>query len=108
VEIQDRQIKRVRHFIFIIFNIIGDTFVSRITETVINNLQVQIKDVHVRYEDYSDKERPIVFGVTMSSLEAESTDENWNSTFIKVVQGLLYKIVKLKEVCDMNFCINIT
>jgi hypothetical protein len=69
-------------------------------------LQVRIKDVHVRYEDHSDKERPIVFGVTMSSLEAESTDEKGNSAFIKVVQGLLYKIVKLKEVCCKNYGIN--
>jgi hypothetical protein len=31
-----------------------DGFVSKLTETVVNNLQIKIKNVHFRYEDISD------------------------------------------------------
>jgi hypothetical protein len=43
----------------------GNGFIARLTETIINNLQVRINNVHVRYEGMSkctwliDKIRPI-------------------------------------------------
>lgn len=61
----------------------NDTFLNRLTETVINNLQVKIQNVHIRYEDRSDPDRPVVFGITMESLNVESTDENGVPSFIK-------------------------
>ena len=29
-------------------------FIARLTETVINNVQIRVHNVHLRYEDFSD------------------------------------------------------
>ncbi|KAL0477092.1 vacuolar protein sorting protein VPS13 [Acrasis kona] len=72
-------------------------FVSRLTETVVNNLQVRIKNVHIRYEDFTNKDKPILFGVSMGGLEAKSTNASWQETFIKATKEALYKIVQLSK-----------
>jgi hypothetical protein len=33
----------------------NDGFMSKLSETIINNIQIKIKNVHFRYEDLSDK-----------------------------------------------------
>lgn len=78
-----------------------DGFVSRLTETVINNLQVHINNVHVRYEDPSDPDpsNTVVFGVTLKSLSAVSCDENWVHSFIKKAGSEMRKKVELREFC---------
>jgi vacuolar protein sorting-associated protein 13A/C len=63
----------------------GESFLTRLTETIINNLQVNIRKVHVRYEDTTDpKTEPVVFGLTIDTLDLASTGANWQKAFIKV------------------------
>ncbi|KRT79632.1 hypothetical protein AMK59_7633 [Oryctes borbonicus] len=45
---------------------------------IIENLQLKIRDVHIRYEDsFSVPEKAIGFGITIDSLSAQSCNENW-------------------------------
>ncbi|CAG9818576.1 unnamed protein product [Phaedon cochleariae] len=49
---------------------------------IIENLQLRIQDVHIRYEDSTSISTPISFGITLQSLVAQSCDSNWLPGFI--------------------------
>ncbi len=74
----------------------GTSFIG----TIIENLQVQIRDVHVRYEDdTSFPGRPFACGISIDSLAAQSCDENWAPKFVFRETGnvMAYKIVELQN-----------
>ncbi|KAL9658375.1 hypothetical protein ABK040_015695 [Willaertia magna] len=75
----------------------GDTFMSRMVETVLNNLQVEISNVHVRYEDSSNPKNRIVFGITMEKLSVKSCNENWEEVFMKTAQEAFFKKALLQN-----------
>lgn len=59
------------------------SFTAALTTTIIDNVQIQVKNVHIRYEDaLSDPGHPFAAGLTLQELSAVSTDENWRPTFI--------------------------
>ncbi|KAJ8964860.1 hypothetical protein NQ314_004578 [Rhamnusium bicolor] len=50
---------------------------------IIENLQLKIQDVHIRYEDsVSIPGQAVAFGVTIESLTAQSCDSTWLSGFV--------------------------
>jgi hypothetical protein len=64
------------------------------------DMKVFIKELLLYYMlDVSDPSNPIIFGIAMTSLHAESTDEHWQSAFIKNVGHVLHKILILRELC---------
>ncbi|VDP11245.1 unnamed protein product, partial [Onchocerca flexuosa] len=76
----------------------SDTFVEKFIATVIKNLQVTIRNIHIRYEDkYSHRSRPFVVGATLEGIDFKTTDENWNETIHKEVVKVVYKLVSLKN-----------
>lgn len=81
----------------------GDTFVSRLTETILNNLQVEISNVHIRYEDGSNPKNRIVFGLTMEKLSLKSCNDSWEEVFIKTAQQAFYKKLLLQ---NLSFYMN--
>jgi hypothetical protein len=61
-----------------------DTFAERLQMQILRNLELQISNIHVRYEDdFSKPEHPFSAGITLSSIEIKTADENWNPTFLK-------------------------
>jgi vacuolar protein sorting-associated protein 13A/C len=69
------------------------TFVTRLVEKVMNNLQFKIENVHIRFEDNSDHERPIVAGFTLDSFDIASCDDNWNVTFVSEYHEMINKML---------------
>jgi len=54
----------------------GTSFASNIIE----NLQLKIKNVHIRFEDnFSNPKTPFAWGITIKSLIAQNTSENWQT-----------------------------
>lgn len=52
---------------------------------IMENLQLRIKDVHIRYEDsISIPNQPVAFGLTIESLSAQSCDSFWVPGFAHV------------------------
>ena len=60
------------------------SFYSSISTKIAENLQLEIKDVHIRYE-YNQNEK-ISFGVKIGSLTAQSTNQDWVSQYLKRFQ----------------------
>ncbi|RNA03908.1 vacuolar sorting-associated 13A [Brachionus plicatilis] len=74
----------------------SDSFGERIQMQVIRNLELEIKNIHVRYEDdFSKPEHPFSAGVTLNSIEIKTTDENWQPTYLKENKTLVNKIASL-------------
>ena len=64
----------------------GTSFIG----TIIENLQVKISNVHIRYEDdISIPSQPLVCGFSLDSLSAQSCDENWIPKFVCREKGMI-------------------
>lgn len=60
------------------------TWLGAFTSKLVDNVQIKLKNVHLRYEDdLSTPNHPFAAGVTLSSFKAVSTDENWVEAFIQ-------------------------
>lgn len=71
----------------------SDGFLSQLTTKVIDNLQVSIKNIHLRFEDnVSDPGHPFAAGITLKELSAVSTDGQWNPTFISEMTNTIHKV----------------
>ena len=72
------------------------SFTEALTNTIIDNVQIQVKNVHVRYEDaVSDPGHPFAAGLTLKELSAVSTDENWRPTWIQSASDKTHKLATL-------------
>lgn len=72
------------------------SFTAALTTTIIDNVQIQVKNVHIRYEDaLSDPEHPFAIGLTLQELSAVSTDENWRPTWIQSTSTTSHKLATL-------------
>nr|CAD2162862.1 unnamed protein product [Meloidogyne enterolobii] len=75
-----------------------DTFTEKLVAQVIKNLQIRIKRVHLRYEDkFSNRGRPFATGVTLDSLNFQTTDENFQLTVQKEAVKIFYKLVSMNH-----------
>lgn len=60
-----------------------------------NNLQVQITNVHLRYEDTTTTGSPFSFGVTLHELELFTTDCDWEKCYMAQQAAQVFKIANL-------------
>jgi vacuolar protein sorting-associated protein 13A/C len=74
----------------------NESFVAAMTNKILDNLQLKIKNVHIRYEDkLSVPGHPFSIGFTLAELSAVSTDENWKESFIVGSKTGVHKLTKL-------------
>ncbi|KAK0305778.1 Vacuolar protein sorting-associated protein 13 [Friedmanniomyces endolithicus] len=72
------------------------SFTAALTTTIIDNVQIQVKNVHIRFEDaVSDPSHPFAAGLTLQELSAVSTDENWRPTWIQSTSATTHKLATL-------------
>ena len=57
-------------------------FLVGMTTKVVDNIQVSIRNIHVRYEDTRFFKDPLSIGITLEKLEIQTTNEHWESEFI--------------------------
>ncbi|SGZ50437.1 CIC11C00000002743 [Sungouiella intermedia] len=82
----------------------NESFTESLVTKIVDNLQVTIKNIHIRYEDDSVlTDSPYSLGLTLGELSAASTDENWEPSFISITRNLTRKLLLLKKfACYMN------
>ncbi|KAJ3643178.1 hypothetical protein Zmor_025903 [Zophobas morio] len=75
------------------------SFGAGLVSDIIENLQLKIQDVHIRYEDsVSIPKKSVAFGITMESLSAQSCDANWIPGFSHWTKGPeSFKILELQK-----------
>lgn len=76
----------------------SQSFTESLTTAIVDNLQVSIKNIHIRYEDaISTESHPFALGLTLKELSAVSTDSDWNPSFIQSTSGTTNKLATLGE-----------
>ena len=76
----------------------SQSFTESMTNAIIDNLQVSIKGIHIRYEDsISAPGHPFALGLTLKEFSAVSTDSDWRPSFIQSSQGTTNKLTVLNE-----------
>ncbi|KIR37167.1 vacuolar protein sorting-associated protein vps13 [Cryptococcus deuterogattii MMRL2647] len=73
------------------------TYVGAIVSKVVDNVQIHVKGIHIRYEDgTSTPEHPFAAGLTLNEFKAVSTDANWVEAFIHDSLHGVHKLVQLE------------
>ncbi|KAF9229286.1 vacuolar protein sorting-associated protein 13 [Gyrodon lividus] len=71
---------------------------ASLTAKIINNLQVTVKNIHVRYEDkISVPGHPFAAGITLAGFTARSVNEKWEPAFIESTAGAIHKLANLQS-----------
>lgn len=69
-----------------------------LTAKIVNNLQVTVKNIHVRYEDkMSVPGHPFSAGATLASFSVRSVNEKWEPAFIESTAGAIHKLANLSS-----------
>ena len=70
-------------------------FFARLGTRLVDNIEVLVRNVHVRYEDHvSRPARPFAFGFVLDSLRMNSTDENWGDAYVDRASRLIAAVHK--------------
>ncbi|KAF9241379.1 vacuolar protein sorting-associated protein 13 [Melanogaster broomeanus] len=71
---------------------------ASLTAKIINNLQVTVKNIHVRYEDkLSVPGHPFAAGITLAGFTAQSVNGKWEPAFIESTAGAINKLANLQS-----------
>ncbi|KAJ7389007.1 hypothetical protein OS493_034400 [Desmophyllum pertusum] len=74
----------------------SDSFVEKLAMQIVKNLQISVRNIHIRYEDsVTNPSTPFSIGVSLENLSAESTDENWIPSIVGKSVQIVHKLVKL-------------
>lgn len=74
----------------------NQSFTQSLVTAIVDNLQISIKNVHLRYEDsIAAPGHPFAIGMTLKEMSAVSTDANWTPTFIQSTSGTTHKLAVL-------------
>lgn len=77
----------------------NETFIQSLITKVIDNLQVVIKNIHIRFEDTQGKlcNYNSSIGFQLKELSAISTNSEWEPSFIDLSTNLTHKLMTLSE-----------
>ncbi|KAL0934633.1 vacuolar protein sorting-associated protein vps13 [Colletotrichum truncatum] len=74
----------------------SQSFTQSLVTKIVDNLQVTVKNIHIRYEDsISAPGHPFALGVTLEEFSAVSTDGQWKPTFIQDSTKSTHKLATL-------------
>ncbi|SPQ24240.1 69ce8ed1-3762-4d61-b82d-7a61ebbcd3f7 [Thermothielavioides terrestris] len=74
------------------------SFTESLVTKIVDNLQVTVKNIHVRYEDaISAPGHPFALGITLEEFSAVSTDSEWTPTFIQHASETTHKLATLES-----------
>jgi vacuolar protein sorting-associated protein 13A/C len=93
---------------------------ASLTAKIINNIQVTVKNIHIRYEDKMSVpgvrditilsmlntnicvQHPFAAGITLAGFTTVSVDDKWEPAFIESTAGAIRKVICLQ---DRRFCL---
>jgi vacuolar protein sorting-associated protein 13A/C len=74
----------------------SQSFTESLVTKIVDNLQITVKNIHVRYEDsISAPGHPFALGLTLQEFSAISTDGEWKPTYIQDTVGPTHKLATL-------------
>ena len=71
-------------------------FMEKLVNKMVQNVQISIKNVYLRYEDTHMSLRPFVIGLMIHRLSAVTCDKNWEKKFMEA-EDINYKFLQLSD-----------
>ncbi|KZS92954.1 vacuolar protein sorting-associated protein 13 [Sistotremastrum niveocremeum HHB9708] len=72
--------------------------VASLLAKVISNVQITVRNVHIRYEDkLSCPGHPFAAGITLSDFKIISVNDKWEPAFIQSTKTAIHKLAKLES-----------
>ncbi|KAL0830292.1 hypothetical protein ABMA28_002492 [Loxostege sticticalis] len=73
-------------------------FFENLFTAIVNNLQIYVRNVHVRYEDsISSKDGPLACGLCLQSLSIETTNSKWKPSVTPVNASTVYQMMRIES-----------
>ncbi|KAF8773523.1 Vacuolar protein sorting-associated protein 13C like protein [Argiope bruennichi] len=72
-------------------------FMENLVTTIVNNVQVSLQNVHIRYEDTVSTSGPLACGLVLQNLTAVTTNSKWKATQIDADARSLFKLLKVES-----------
>ena len=87
---------------------LGDTsspgYFANYATTIVNNIQISINNIYVRYEDNISSTDVFAIGLSLRNLSIQTCDQSWKPHYSSDAD-ICYKLIELKEFqcfCDFN------
>lgn len=80
------------------------SFMEKMIVQIVNNIQIKISDIHIRYEDGSTASNMFALGITLKSLDVHTTDASWQETYVKEQSSKTFKVAKLNGLAVYMNC----
>ncbi|KAJ8906925.1 hypothetical protein NDN08_003409 [Rhodosorus marinus] len=69
---------------------------SRLLSKVVDNIQIELCDVKIRFEDQTDPEKPFSIDIDLAALRLLSADSGWNVVYVEDnASEMLHKLIQL-------------
>ncbi|XP_060801512.1 intermembrane lipid transfer protein Vps13 isoform X2 [Amyelois transitella] len=73
-------------------------FFEHLFTAIVNNLQIYVRNVHVRYEDsISSKDGPLACGLCLQSLSIETTNSKWKPSVTPPNASTVYQMMRVES-----------
>lgn len=72
-------------------------FVEKLVTKIIDNIQISINSVYIRYEDNISSIEPFAVGISFKGIQAATCNSNWETEFISD-SAITHKLVLLEEI----------
>ncbi|XP_064292158.1 intermembrane lipid transfer protein VPS13A-like [Plodia interpunctella] len=73
-------------------------FFEHLFTAIVNNLQIYVRNVHVRYEDsISSKDGPLACGLCLQSLSIETTNSKWKPSVTPPNATTVYQMLRVES-----------
>lgn len=80
------------------------SFMEKMIVQIVNNIQIRISDIHIRYEDGSTASNLFAFGLTLKSFHVHTTDAGWQETYVKDQSSKTFKVANLNGLAVYMNC----
>ncbi|KAM7249006.1 hypothetical protein ACFE04_004047 [Oxalis oulophora] len=83
-----------------------ENFAETLIASILNNLKIFIRNVHIRYEDsFTNNSLPVSVGLCLHNFSIENTNSNWKPISHSSKMGSIYQVAKIKSLsiyCNAN------
>jgi vacuolar protein sorting-associated protein 13A/C len=81
----------------------SQSYLQRLVTKILDNLEVSVKNVHIRYEDAVSLPRHVISaGITLSELTLSAADENWQPRKAKASSQAAPGIFSMRKLFDLE------
>ncbi|XBW38293.1 hypothetical protein QEN19_003882 [Hanseniaspora menglaensis] len=77
----------------------SDGFTTSLINKIVDNVQISIENIHIRYEDYDCQfsREETSMGIYLQKLSAKTCNDTWEESFVEIVKNISKKMISLEN-----------